>query len=223
MPALLELDHVGLSYHTLAGEIPALSQISFSIQEGEFVSLVGPSGCGKTTTLRIIAGLERPTAGRVLIDGTDVTGLPPEKRPVNTVFQNYALFPHMTVFQNIAYGLKVLGISKSEQKERVMAALSLVRLAGFERRMPSQLSGGQQQRVAIARAVIANPQLILADEPTGNLDSKNGQEVMELLSELNREGTTIIMVTHSQHDSTYAHRVLHLFDGTLVKDLTNKL
>ena len=205
------------------GEGLVLSGLSLDVYPGEFLTLLGPSGCGKTTTLRIIAGLERPTAGRVLIDGTDVTGLPPEKRPVNTVFQNYALFPHMTVFQNIAYGLKVLGISKSEQKERVMAALSLVRLAGFERRMPSQLSGGQRQRVAIARAVIANPQLILADEPTGNLDSKNGQEVMELLSELNREGTTIIMVTHSQHDSTYAHRVLHLFDGTLVKDLTNKL
>ena len=136
------------------GEGLVLSGLSLDVYPGEFLTLLGPSGCGKTTTLRIIAGLERPTAGRVLIDGTDVTGLPPEKRPVNTVFQNYALFPHMTVFQNIAYGLKVLGISKSEQKERVMAALSLVRLAGFERRMPSQLSGGQRQRVAIARAVV---------------------------------------------------------------------
>ena len=136
------------------GEGLVLSGLSLDVYAGEFLTLLGPSGCGKTTTLRIIAGLERPTSGRVLIDGTDVTGLPPEKRPVNTVFQNYALFPHMNVYQNIAYGLKVLGISKSEQKERVTSALSLVRLAGFERRMPSQLSGGQRQRVAIARSVV---------------------------------------------------------------------
>ena len=154
------------------GEGLVLSGLSLDVYPGEFLTLLGPSGCGKTTTLRIIAGLERPTAGRVLIDGTDVTGLPPEKRPVNTVFQNYALFPHMTVFQNIAYGLKVLGISKSEQKERVMAALSLVRLAGFERRMPSQLSGGQRQRVAIARAVVLQPKVLLLDEPLGALDLK---------------------------------------------------
>lgn len=184
------------------GEGLVLSGLSLDVYPGEFLTLLGPSGCGKTTTLRIIAGLERPTAGRVLIDGTDVTGLPPEKRPVNTVFQNYALFPHMTVFQNIAYGLKVLGISKSEQKERVMAALSLVRLAGFERRMPSQLSGGQRQRVAIARAVVLQPKVLLLDEPLGALDLKLRQEMQQELKSLQHKlGITFVYITHDQEEA----------------------
>ena len=184
------------------GEGLVLSGLSLDVYPGEFLTLLGPSGCGKTTTLRIIAGLERPTAGRVLIDGTDVTGLPPEKRPVNTVFQNYALFPHMTVFQNIAYGLKVLGISKSEQKERVMAALSLVRLAGFERRMPSQLSGGQRQRVAIARAVVLQPKVLLLDEPLGALDLKLRQEMQQELKSLQQKlGITFVYITHDQEEA----------------------
>lgn len=184
------------------GEGLVLSGLSLDVYAGEFLTLLGPSGCGKTTTLRIIAGLERPTSGRVLIDGTDVTGLPPEKRPVNTVFQNYALFPHMNVYQNIAYGLKVLGISKSEQKERVTSALSLVRLAGFERRMPSQLSGGQRQRVAIARALVNQPRVLLLDEPLGALDLKLREQMQVELKKLQQSlGITFIFVTHDQSEA----------------------
>ena len=199
------------------GEGLVLSGLSLDVYPGEFLTLLGPSGCGKTTTLRIIAGLERPTAGRVLIDGTDVTGLPPEKRPVNTVFQNYALFPHMTVFQNIAYGLKVLGISKSEQKERVMAALSLVRLAGFERRMPSQLSGGQRQRVAIARAVVLQPKVLLLDEPLGALDLKLRKGMQNELKRIQRQmGITFIYVTHDQEEAlTMSDTVVVMRDGLI--------
>ena len=188
---VLRLDGLCKDY----GEGLVLSGLSLDVYPGEFLTLLGPSGCGKTTTLRIIAGLERPTAGRVVIDGADVTGLPPEKRPVNTVFQNYALFPHMNVFQNIAYGLKVLGISKSEQKERVMAALSLVRLTGFERRMPSQLSGGQKQRVAIARAVVLQPKVLL-------LDLKLRQEMQQELKSLQQKlGITFVYITHDQEEA----------------------
>ena len=200
-----------------------LKGVSLDIYENEFVTLLGPSGCGKTTLLRILGGFLQPTEGKVLFDGEDIVNVPPYKREINTVFQKYALFPHMNVYDNIAFGLTIKKEPKDVIAQKVMRMLRLVSLEDYADRNVTELSGGQQQRVAIARAVIANPQLILADEPTGNLDSKNGQEVMELLSELNREGTTIIMVTHSQHDSTYAHRVLHLFDGTLVKDLTNKL
>ena len=195
---ILRLDGLCKDY----GEGMVLSGLSLDVYPGEFLTLLGPSGCGKTTTLRIIAGLERPTSGHVFIDGTDVTGLPPEKRPVNTVFQNYALFPHMTVFQNIAYGLKVLGISKSEQKERVMAALSLVRLSGFERRMPSQLSGGQRQRVAIARAVVLQPKVLLLDEPLGALDLKLRQEMQQELKSLQQKlGITFVYITHDQEEA----------------------
>ena len=200
-----------------------LDGLNLDIHDKEFVTLLGPSGCGKTTTLRLIAGFLEPNSGKVLLKGENITGVPPYKRPVNTVFQKYALFPHLNVFENVAFGLRLKKMDEETIRRKVRNMLEVVGLKGFERRSISQMSGGQQQRVAIARAVIANPQLILADEPTGNLDSKNGQEVMELLSELNREGTTIIMVTHSQHDSTYAHRVLHLFDGELVKGLANKL
>lgn len=197
------------------GEGLVLSGLSLDVYPGEFLTLLGPSGCGKTTTLRIIAGLERPTAGRVLIDGTDVTGLPPEKRPVNTVFQNYALFPHMTVFQNIAYGLKVLGISKSEQKERVMAALSLVRLAGFERRMPSQLSGGQRQRVAIARAVVLQPKVLLLDEPLGALDLQLRRQMQLELKRLQKQvELTFIYITHDQEEAlNMSDRIAVMHDG----------
>ena len=184
------------------GEGPVLHDLSLDVSAGEFLTLLGPSGCGKTTTLRIIAGLERPNAGRVLIGGTDMTGLPPEKRPVNTVFQSYALFPHMNVFQNTASGLRVLGIQKSEQKERVTAALSLVRLAGNARRMPSQLSGGQRQRVAIARAVVLQPKVLLLDEPLGALDLKLRQEMQKELKQLQRQlGITFIYVTHDQEEA----------------------
>ena len=200
-----------------------LDGLNLDIHDKEFVTLLGSSGCGKTTTLRLIAGFLEPNAGKVLLKGEDITGVPPYKRPVNTVFQKYALFPHLNVFENVAFGLRLKKLDEDTIRRKVRDMLEVVGLKGFERRSISQMSGGQQQRVAIARALVSNPKLILADEPTGNLDSKNGREVMELLSELNREGTTVIMVTHSQYDSTFAHRVLHLFDGELVKDLTNRM
>lgn len=184
------------------GEGPVLKNLTLDVQSGEFLTLLGPSGCGKTTTLRIIAGLERPTAGRVYLEGADVTRLPPEKRQVNTVFQNYALFPHMNVFQNIAYGLRVLRVSRREQKERVMAALKLVRLEGYEKRMPTQLSGGQRQRVAIARAVVLRPKVLLLDEPLGALDLKLRQEMQGELKQLQSElGITFIYITHDQEEA----------------------
>ena len=195
-----------------------LKGIDLDIYENEFVTLLGPSGCGKTTLLRILAGFLEPSEGEVIFNGQDIKSLPPYKRELNTVFQKYALFPHMNVYDNIAYGLKIQKISKDIIDQKVMRMLKLIGLEGYEKRDVTLLSGGQQQRVAIARAVVASPKLILADEPTGNLDSRNGTEVMNLLTELNQEGTTIIMVTHSQHDASYAHRVINLFDGQIVTE-----
>lgn len=184
------------------GDGPVLDNLCLDVYPGEFLTLLGPSGCGKTTTLRIIAGLERPDDGQVLLDGTDMTRLPPEKRPLNTVFQNYALFPHMNVFQNIAYGLRVLHVNRQEQQRRVAEALNLVRLTGYEKRMPSQLSGGQRQRVAIARSVVLKPRVLLLDEPLGALDLKLRQEMQRELKQLQqRLGITFIYITHDQEEA----------------------
>ena len=217
--------------HKVVSELPVLQGVDLTVEKGDVVAILGPSGSGKTTLLRCLNFLETADAGQLVLDGetfdlahagrADIARL---RKKTAFVFQNYNLFRNKTALQNVTEGLIVARRMPREQADAIgRRMLEKVGLADRADYYPRQLSGGQQQRVAIARAVIANPQLILADEPTGNLDSKNGQEVMELLSELNREGTTIIMVTHSQHDSTYAHRVLHLFDGTLVKDLTNKL
>ena len=195
-----------------------LDHINLYINDSEFLTLLGPSGCGKTTTLRIIGGFTTPTSGDVTFDGERINDVPPHKRQINTVFQKYALFPHLDVFENIAFGLRIAKVPEDEIRQRVGEMLEVVSLKGFDRRRVDQLSGGQQQRVAIARAVVANPKLILADEPTGNLDSKNGKEVMDLLKELNKEGTTIVMVTHSQHDAGFADRVINLFDGQVVAE-----
>ena len=200
-----------------------LDDLNLTIRDGEFVTLLGSSGCGKTTTLRIIAGFLEPDEGEVFFDSKNMNGVPAHKREVNTIFQRYALFPHYNVFDNVAYGLKVRHVPKDEIRERVMEMLRLVNLEGFAKRSVAKLSGGQQQRVAIARAVVAGPKLILADEPTGNLDSKNGKEVMDLLKELNQEGTTIVMVTHSQKDAACAQRTIDLFDGQIVSDVKNEL
>ena len=199
------------------GEGPVLKELSLDVYPGEFLTLLGPSGCGKTTTLRIIAGLEQPTSGRVFLEGSDVTSLPPEKRPVNTVFQNYALFPHMNVYQNIAYGLRVQKVSKQEQKERVTAALALVRLSGFEKRMPSQLSGGQRQRVAIARAAVLRPKVLLLDEPLGALDLKLRQEMQKELKQLQRQlGITFIYITHDQEEAlNMSSRIVIMRNGVI--------
>lgn len=198
------------------GEKTALDHVTLNVKKGEFVTILGPSGCGKTTLLRLIAGFQTASEGEIKISGKEITQTPPHKRPVNTVFQKYALFPHLNVYDNIAFGLKLKKMPKQTIEKKVKAALKMVGMTDYEYRDVDSLSGGQQQRVAIARAVVTNPKLILADEPTGNLDSKNGAEVMALLTELNKEGTTIVMVTHSRHDASFAHRTVHLFDGSIV-------
>ena len=202
------------------GEKTALDNINLSIRKGEFVTILGPSGCGKTTLLRLIAGFQTASEGELYIGGKEITQIPPHRRPVNTVFQKYALFPHLNVYDNIAFGLKLKKMPKAEMEKKVKAALKMVGMTDYEYRDVNSLSGGQQQRVAIARAVVSNPKIILADEPTGNLDSKNGLEVMELLTELNKEGTTIVMVTHSQRDAGFASRVINLFDGQIVSSIS---
>jgi spermidine/putrescine transport system ATP-binding protein len=180
----------------------AVDNIDLSVAGGEFFSLLGPSGCGKTTTLRLIAGFEEPTAGRILLDGADVSQMPPHKRNVNTVFQSYALFPFLSVFDNVAFGLKHASVSKSELRTRVGDALSLVSMSGFSARRPSQLSGGQQQRVALARALVLNPSVLLLDEPLGALDAKLRRSLkVELKALQERVGITFIYVTHDQEEA----------------------
>src|ERR1700742_777903 len=202
MAAGIEL--VGLTkgfWHSRA-EHTAVDAIDLSVAGGEFFSLLGPSGCGKTTTLRLIAGFEEPTAGRILLDGTDVSGLAPHKRNVNTVFQSYALFPFLSVFDNVAFGLKHASVSKAEARTRVGDALSLVSMTSFASRRPSQLSGGQQQRVALARALVLNPSVLLLDEPLGALDAKLRRSLkVELKALQERVGITFIYVTHDQEEA----------------------
>ena len=179
-----------------------LKGISLDVQPGEFVTLLGPSGCGKTTTLRIIAGLLDPDAGSVMLDGKDITHLAPEKRDVNTVFQNYALFPHMNVEKNISYGLRIKGMKKPEWQQKVGEMLKLVQLEGYEKRMPAQLSGGQRQRVAIARAVVLNPRLLLLDEPLGALDLKLRQQMQQELKDIQKRlGIAFVYITHDQEEA----------------------
>ena len=209
---IISVEHVSKCF----GDKTVLNDVSLSVRKGEFVTILGPSGCGKTTLLRLIAGFQTATEGVITISGKDITQTPPHQRPVNTVFQKYALFPHLNVYNNIAFGLKLKKIPQDAIDKKVTQALRMVGMTDYEDRSVDSLSGGQQQRVAIARAVVANPKIILADEPTGNLDSKNGKEVMDLLTQLNKEGTTVVMVTHSQHDAGYATRTINLFDGQIV-------
>jgi spermidine/putrescine transport system ATP-binding protein len=184
------------------GDVTAVDDVSLGIRQGEFFSLLGPSGCGKTTTLRMIAGFERPDDGRILIGGDDVTETPPHRRPVNTVFQSYALFPHLTVAENVGFGLRFRSLSKQEKQGRVHEALELVRLGGFGTRKPHQLSGGQQQRVALARALVLSPGVLLLDEPLGALDAKLRRELQIELKSIQREvGITFIYVTHDQEEA----------------------
>ena len=192
------------------------------VKEGDFVAIMGPSGCGKSTLLNILGLLDNPDSGNYWLGGEEVGHLKEKDRTqfrkgrIGFVFQSFNLIDELTVEENVELQLKYLNVPKEERKQRVLEILRKVNLSQRAKHYPQQLSGGQQQRVAIARAVVGNPKLILADEPTGNLDSKNGLEVMELLSQLNAEGTTIVMVTHSQHDATYANRIIHLFDGQVV-------
>ena len=197
------------------GEVTAVDGITLEMPPGEFFSLLGPSGCGKTTTLRMIAGFERPTEGQILLDGADVATVPPHRRNVNTVFQNYALFPHLNVEKNVAFGLKYKGVSKEESTELVRRSLGLVRLEGFERRRPNQLSGGQQQRVALARALILNPAVLLLDEPLGALDAKLRKALQLELKGIQEEvGITFIYVTHDQEEAlTMSDRIAVMSEG----------
>ena len=198
------------------GETVVLKGVSLAIEEGEFVTFLGSSGCGKTTILRIIAGLEYPDSGSVLIEEKDMEKLGPEKRNVNMVFQNYALFPHMNVEQNIGYGLKIKGVAKDEIKHRVKEMLKLVQLEGFEARRPSAMSGGQRQRVAIARALINNPKVLLADEPTSNLDPENAQKVMQMLRDISNAGTTVVLSTHELEYLDYVDTVIKMEKGRII-------
>ncbi|MCB0097438.1 MAG: ATP-binding cassette domain-containing protein, partial [Caldilineaceae bacterium] len=182
--------------------VTAVDHVSLQIGQGEFFTLLGPSGCGKTTTLRMIAGFELPTAGDLLIQGRAMTNVPPNGRPVNTVFQNYALFPHMTVADNVAFGLRVKRVSKAEREQRVQEALALVQLSDLRQRRPAQLSGGQQQRVALARAIVNQPQVLLLDEPLGALDPMIRAELQQDLSEIFRTlNKSVVMVTHDMHEA----------------------
>ena len=193
-----------------------LDHINLYINDSEFLTLLGPSGCGKTTTLRIIGGFTTPTSGDVTFDGERINDVPPHKRQINTVFQKYALFPHLDVFENIAFGLRIAKVPEDEIRQRVGEMLEVVSLKGFDRRRVDQLSGGQQQRVAIGRALITRPALILADEPTGNLDTQNTSEVIALLKETSRKyEQTILMITHNRSIAQTADRVLQVSDGCL--------
>ena len=190
---LLELKSVTKFF----GANKVLDDIDLVVNDGEFLTLLGPSGCGKTTLLRLIAGFERPTTGKVFMNGKEISHLPPNRRMVNTVFQQYALFPHMTVFDNVAFGLRMKGLGKEEIETEVFRALEKVKMNMFYTRYPCELSSGQQQRVAMARAFINNPKVLIADEPTGNLDKDTAWEIMQLLNQVNLRGTTVVMVTHA--------------------------
>jgi putative ABC transport system ATP-binding protein len=205
-------------------ETTALSKVNLRIEKGEFVAVMGPSGCGKSTLLNILGLLDNPTTGEFIFLGNNVAGYSERQRAklrkenIGFVFQNFNLIDQLTVFENVELPLIYHGLTAKERKKRVVAALEQMKIRHRIKHFPNQLSGGQQQRVAVARAIVSNPKFILADEPTGNLDSVHGDEVMNLLSNLNQNGTTIIMVTHSQRDAEYAQRVIMLFDGQVINE-----
>ena len=211
-------------YRTEEVETVALNKLSFEVKSGEFVAVMGPSGCGKSTLLNILGLLDDPDAGSFLFNGTEVADFNERKRAelrkrnIGFVFQSFNLIDELTVFENVELPLIYLGMKSAERKQRVETILDKVQIMHRRNHYPQQLSGGQQQRVAVARAVVNNPKLILADEPTGNLDSSNGNEVMQMLSDLNETGTTIIMVTHSEHDARYSHRIIRMLDGQTVTE-----
>lgn len=211
------------SFRTEEVETVALDKVSFEVKDGEFVAIMGPSGCGKSTLLNILGLLDNPTGGKYWLGDREVENLKEKERTdvrkgeIGFVFQSFNLIDELSVEENIELPLTYLGVSRAERKKRVQEIMKRMAISHRAKHFPHQLSGGQQQRVAIARAVVFNPKMILADEPTGNLDSKNGAEVMRLLTELNQEGTTIVMVTHNEHDARMAHRIIRLFDGHIVE------
>ena len=226
---MIKLDNITKIFSTEEVQTTSLNGVSLEIKEGEFVAIMGPSGCGKSTLLNIMGLIDTPTEGTYLLNGKDVSTLTENERTdirkgvIGFVFQSFNLIDELNVNENVELPLLYMGVPAKERKERVLEVLRRMNMSQRGKHLPSQLSGGQQQRVAIARAVIGNPKIILADEPTGNLDSKNGLEVMELLSQLNAEGTTIIMVTHSQHDATYANRIINLYDGQIIDNMNGLL
>lgn len=226
---MIQVTNLSKVFRTEEIETTALNNVSFTISKGEFVAIMGPSGCGKSTLLNILGLLDNPSGGSYNLLGTEVANLRERERTnyrkgnIGFVFQSFNLIDELNVYENVELPLKYLNISASERKRRVTDILKRMNISHRAGHYPQQLSGGQQQRVAIARAVVANPQLILADEPTGNLDSRNGKEVMDLLCQLNAEGTTVVMVTHSQRDASAAQRIINLFDGEIVKDVKNQL
>lgn len=221
---MIKTENLQKVFRTDEVETLALDGVSIEVRDGEFVAVMGPSGCGKSTLLNILGLLDNPTAGKYTLNGIEVGGYSETQRTklrkgaIGFIFQSFNLIDELNVYENIELPLLYMGLPSSERKKRVEQAMERMAITHRRKHFPQQLSGGQQQRVAIARAVVAGPGLILADEPTGNLDSKNGTEVMNLLTELNQEGTTIIMVTHSQHDASYAHRIINLFDGQIVTE-----
>jgi len=211
-------------YRTEEVETVALNKLSMEVKAGEFVAVMGPSGCGKSTLLNILGMLDDPDGGSFLFNGTEVAHFNERKRAdlrkhnIGFVFQSFNLIDELTVFENVELPLIYTGVKAAERKQRVEEVLTKVQIMHRRSHFPQQLSGGQQQRVAVARAVVNHPKLILADEPTGNLDSSNGNEVMQLLTELNEQGTTIVMVTHSEHDARFSHRVIRMLDGQVVTE-----
>lgn len=222
---MIKLKDIKKVFSTETVETWALREVNLEVKEGEFVAIMGPSGCGKSTLLNILGLLDTPTEGTYILNGKDVSKLTENERTdlrkgvIGFVFQSFNLIDELNVYENIELPLLYMGISSKQRKERVEAVMDRMAITHRKKHFPSQLSGGQQQRVAIARAVLPNPKIILADEPTGNLDSKNGKEVLDLLCDLHKRGTTIIMVTHSQHDASYADRIINLYDGQIVQQV----
>jgi putative ABC transport system ATP-binding protein len=226
---MIKLTNLSRVFRTQDVETTALNNINLHVNEGEFLAIMGPSGCGKSTLLSILGMLDSPSAGSFEFLGQDIAGFGEKqlaalrKASIGFVFQSFNLIDELTVFENVELPLQYQNISKSERKQRVEAILKRVAIDHRAEHLPQQLSGGQQQRVAVARALVINPKLILADEPTGNLDSKNGDEVMAVLRELNREGTTVIVVTHSEKEGNYADRLVRLLDGQVMVDKANRV
>lgn len=226
---MIKIENLSKVFRTEEVETVALNGVSMTVSDGEFVAIMGPSGCGKSTLLNILGLLDNPSSGQYFLAGQEVGHLRESQRTrlrkgkIGFVFQSFNLIDELTVEQNVELPLKYQGVPAGQRRQRVLDILRRMDISHRAGHYPQQLSGGQQQRVAIARAVVGKPLLILADEPTGNLDSKNGTEVMQLLSQLNADGTTIVMVTHSQRDATYAQRVVNLFDGQIVESLANRL